>query len=271
MFESMIFGFFGPFCARLASKFAKSANMTAKFFFSTNFDKAVKKRRIWIRWKSSKKVYTKKVMGLRIFVHSTERWKSTWFLHFFANNFFCWNFFKTFSTDSKSASNSSFFDRLLKISWEKKFCGHLFFANSEAERAQSDPKKPKIIFSNVNQNKLYFLILVSDRQVVKIVLPYSTVGLRVRARKQYTGNMKLCRFAHKSADQPHTEKKDYERLKENWLKGRWRGWGGGGVEPCSCNRRKKVVFLRFFFERLLLMFFFRVRKEKRCQNDHVGR
>jgi hypothetical protein len=40
------FSFFGPFCARSASKFAKSANMTIKIFFSTNFDIGVKKRRI---------------------------------------------------------------------------------------------------------------------------------------------------------------------------------------------------------------------------------
>jgi hypothetical protein len=41
------------------------------------------------------------------------------------------------------------------------------FANFEAERAQNSPKKRKIFFSNMNQNKLYFLILVSDKQVVK--------------------------------------------------------------------------------------------------------
>jgi hypothetical protein len=46
------------------------------------------------------------------------------------------------------------------------------FANFEAERAQNGPKKLKIFFSNVNQNKLYFPIPVSDQQVVEIVSPY---------------------------------------------------------------------------------------------------
>jgi hypothetical protein len=44
-----------------------------------------------------------------------------------------------------------------------------FFANFEAERAQNGSKKRKIFFLNVNQNKLYFPILVLDQQVVKIV------------------------------------------------------------------------------------------------------
>jgi hypothetical protein len=33
-------------------------------------------------------VFTMKVRGLRTFVHSTKRWKSTQFLHFYANSFF---------------------------------------------------------------------------------------------------------------------------------------------------------------------------------------
>ncbi len=36
--------------------------------------------------------------------------KSAFFRHVFANNFFLVHFFKTFSTDSKSAWNSAFFD-----------------------------------------------------------------------------------------------------------------------------------------------------------------
>ncbi len=36
--------------------------------------------------------------------------KSAYFRHFFANNFFWVHFCKTFSTDSKSAWNSAFFD-----------------------------------------------------------------------------------------------------------------------------------------------------------------
>ncbi len=38
--------FFGPFCARSASKFAKNANMTQKIIFSNYFHMGIKKRRI---------------------------------------------------------------------------------------------------------------------------------------------------------------------------------------------------------------------------------
>jgi hypothetical protein len=48
-------------------------------FFPNIFNMGIKKHRIWcrlrIRWKSIKKVFTKKVRGLRTFVHSTKRWK----------------------------------------------------------------------------------------------------------------------------------------------------------------------------------------------------
>jgi hypothetical protein len=43
----------------------------------------------------------------------------------------------------------------------------VFFANFEADRAQNGPKYQKSFF----QKKLYFPILVSDQQVVKIVSP----------------------------------------------------------------------------------------------------
>ncbi len=47
--------------------------------------------------------------------------KSAYFRHVFANNFFCVHFFNTFSTDSKSAWNSAFFDTHLGFFREKKF------------------------------------------------------------------------------------------------------------------------------------------------------
>jgi hypothetical protein len=46
MFEKKIFSFFGPFCARSASKFAKYANMTQTIIFSNYFDMGIKKGRI---------------------------------------------------------------------------------------------------------------------------------------------------------------------------------------------------------------------------------
>jgi hypothetical protein len=49
------------------------------------------------------------------------------------------------------------------------FLGVQLLANFEAECAQNVPKKRKIFFTDVNQKKLYFPILVLDQQVVTIV------------------------------------------------------------------------------------------------------
>ncbi len=46
--------------------------------------------------------------------------KSAYFRHVFANNFFWVHFFKTFSTDSKSAWNSAFFDTHFELKKKKK-------------------------------------------------------------------------------------------------------------------------------------------------------
>jgi hypothetical protein len=56
MFEKKVFRFFGPFCARSASKFAKSANMTTKIICSTNFDMGVRKREFDADFTSVEKV-----------------------------------------------------------------------------------------------------------------------------------------------------------------------------------------------------------------------
>ncbi len=57
--------------------------------------------------------------------------------------------------------------------WKKYFWGHIstFVPNFEAKRAQNMLKKTKIFFLNVNQNKLYFPILLSEQQGDKIVSP----------------------------------------------------------------------------------------------------
>ncbi len=51
--------------------------------------------------------------------------KSAYFRHVFANNLFSVHFFKSFSTDSKSAWNSGFFDTHIGF-FEKKIFGALF-------------------------------------------------------------------------------------------------------------------------------------------------
>ncbi len=70
IFKILFFWFFEPFFAHLASKFAKSANMTQKKIFLTKIKKNIKKRRIsrWflIRWKSCKKCIKKKLQAKQV-------------------------------------------------------------------------------------------------------------------------------------------------------------------------------------------------------------
>ncbi len=51
----------------------------------------------------------------------SKKWKRVFFRHIFANNFLMVNFFKTFSTDSKSAWNSALFDTHIE------FFNNIFF------------------------------------------------------------------------------------------------------------------------------------------------
>ncbi len=84
-----------------------------------------------VRWKSTKKVYTKKVIGLRIFVHRIERWKihnsyTVMIITFFVGTFY--NFINGFEI----SVNSAFFDISKSLEF---FCGSYlhFFANLETK------------------------------------------------------------------------------------------------------------------------------------------
>jgi hypothetical protein len=94
-----------------------------KIFFE-KVEKGVKKCRIsrWfrIRWKSCEKMHTKKVISKTSLTNMSESEKSAFFRHVFDNNFFLVHFFKTFSTDFKSAWNSAFFDTFFDF-FNKKF------------------------------------------------------------------------------------------------------------------------------------------------------
>ncbi len=57
-----------------------------------------------------KKCTKKKVISKTSLTNMSKSEKSAFFRHVFANNFFFGTFFKTFSTDSKSAWNFAFFD-----------------------------------------------------------------------------------------------------------------------------------------------------------------
>ncbi len=100
-----------------------------KNFFFEKIEKGVKKRRIsrWfrIRWKSCEKMHQKKVIGKTSLTNMSKSEKSAFFRHVFANNFFWVNFFKTFSTDSKSAWNSAFFDTFSEFFKKYFFLGHI--------------------------------------------------------------------------------------------------------------------------------------------------
>ncbi len=92
----------------------KSTNMniwTLKNFFWKNRKRGQKLRiSRWfrIRWKSCEKMHQKKVISKTSLTNMSKSEKSAFFRHVFANNFFLVNFFKMFSTDSKSAWNSEF-------------------------------------------------------------------------------------------------------------------------------------------------------------------
>jgi hypothetical protein len=62
--------------------------------------------------------------------------------HVFANNFLCVYFFKTFSTDSKSALNSAFFDT--QIEFCNKEC--LLFLYTLIANAQETAQKTENLF-----------------------------------------------------------------------------------------------------------------------------
>ncbi len=85
-----------------------------KKIFWKKIKKGVKKRRIsrWlrIRWNSCEKMHPKKVISKTSLTNMSKSEKIAFFRHVFANNFFLKHFFNTFSTDSKSAWKSAFFD-----------------------------------------------------------------------------------------------------------------------------------------------------------------
>ncbi len=97
-FTKYVFWFFEPFLAHLASKFAKSANMTQKEFFWKKKD--IKKTRIsrWfrIRWKSCRKMHQKKLQAKQVWrtwvkvtkVHISVTFLLTTSLGAFFHNFF---------------------------------------------------------------------------------------------------------------------------------------------------------------------------------------
>ncbi len=126
--------FFSRFL-RICNQSSQKVLMRAKFFyFIEKFKMSIKKRRIssWfrIRWKSFEKMHQKKLCTFFAFTHVRQT-----FQYFFTN----------FSTDTKSAWNSAFFN----IFFDKKKFGVILalFGNFEAKCAKNGKKKLKNLFS----------------------------------------------------------------------------------------------------------------------------
>ncbi len=106
--------------ACLASKFEKVVIWPKKnFFFKSK--KVWKNAEFHADFESNEKMHTKKVISKTSLTNMRKSEKSAFFRHVFANNFFLVHFFKTFSTDSKSAWNSAFFDTSFDFLSKKNF------------------------------------------------------------------------------------------------------------------------------------------------------
>ncbi len=123
----------------------KSTNMTFKKFFCKN-QKRCQKRWFRIRWKSCEKVHQKKVISKKSLTNMSKSEKSAFYRHVFANNYFLVHFFKTFSTDSKSAWNSAFFDTFSDFFKKFFFRSYCTFLNFDCKCAGNGSKKRKIFF-----------------------------------------------------------------------------------------------------------------------------
>ncbi len=92
-FVNYVFCFLEPFRARLASKIAKSANVTPNIFFLTRINMGINKFRIWC-WFYSKSVEKIAKGRLRTVLKDEEQHNSYSFMLIT----FCINFFAAFST-----------------------------------------------------------------------------------------------------------------------------------------------------------------------------
>ncbi len=124
------------------------------FFFWKNRKRCQKTQNFtlfWIRWKSCETMRQKKVISKTSLTNMSKSENSAFFHHVFANNFFFVNFFKTFSTDSKSAWDSAFFDTFFDLKKKIFFWSYLYFFWTLTANAQETAQKNgKSFFMNVS-------------------------------------------------------------------------------------------------------------------------
>ncbi len=95
-----------------------------KYFFGTKSKKISQNAEFHADLESVEKIvkmHQKKVTSKTSLTNMSISEKSANFRHVFANNFFWVHLFKTFSTDSKSAWNSAFFDTHIEFFYQKVF------------------------------------------------------------------------------------------------------------------------------------------------------
>jgi hypothetical protein len=142
--------------------------------------KDIKKAEFHADFESVEKVVkkcTKKVISKKSLTNMSKKWKRAFFRHIFANIFLMVHFFKGFSTDSKSAWNSAFYDTHLEILNKNFFALISTFCKLWLQMRRKWLKKTGIFFSEC---VLEFIRQPSKGlhiQVVKIVVPYCTCSL----------------------------------------------------------------------------------------------
>ncbi len=116
----------------------KSENVSKNAEFHADFESVEK---------VVKKCTQKTILSKTSLTNMSKSEKSAYFRHIFVKNFFLVHFFKTFSTDSKSAWNSAFFWHLLWCFPKKIFLViFVLFSNFDCKCAGNGSKKRKIFF-----------------------------------------------------------------------------------------------------------------------------
>jgi hypothetical protein len=113
--------------------FFKSKKVSKNAEFHADFESVEKVKR---------KNAPKKVISKTSLTNMSKSEKSAYFRHGFANNFFLVHFFKPFSTDSKSAWNSAFFNTQIEFLKKKIFfCSYEHFFETLIANAQETAQK----------------------------------------------------------------------------------------------------------------------------------